>query len=160
MTMEMNSKELHRFELIACLDMQLHGGQEPLKARLQTIPDGWRRYRAITAMLARLVSEIYTTMPERRVRYMETLCAHGEVLVRIKPAAKSDENVLVPVSALREIVNRAMLQKCRYCFEDRAGIKACELRKALIECAPPIDLNLGECPYRHVVENCEEGEYI
>ena len=160
MTMEMNSRELHRFELIACLDMQLHGGQECLKTRLQTIPDGWRRYRSITAMLGRLISEIYQTMPTNRIKYMENLCAHGEVLVRIKPAAKTDENVLVPTSALKVLVNGAMLQKCRYCFEDRAGIKACELRKALIEAAPPIDLNMGDCPYRHVVETCEEGEYI
>ena len=160
MIMEMNSKELHRFELVACLDMQLTSGQEPLKARLQTIPNGWRDWRMIQARLARLVTQIYATMPEKRMKYMRSICAYGEVLIRLKPAAKSDENVLVPVSALKVLVNGAMLQKCRYCFEDRAGIKACELRKALIEAAPPIDLNMGECPYRHVVETCEEGEYI
>lgn len=160
MIMDMNSKELHRFELIAALDVQLASGQEPLKKRLQTIPNGWRDFRMITARLGRLVSQIYETMPTNRVRYMQTLCAHGEVLVRVKPAAKSDENLLIPVSALKVLVNHAMSGTCTMCFEGREKVKACPLRKALMEAAPPVSLEIGECPYRYVVEQNTDKEYI
>lgn len=156
----MNSRELHRFELIAVLDMQLHKGTEVLKNRLQTIPNGWRDYRMIATRLSRLVSQIYETLPTNRIRYMETLCAYGEVLIRVRPAAKSDENILIPVSALKMLVNHAMAGTCTMCFKGRDEVKACKLRKALIEVAPPVDLNLGECPYRYVIEQNEEGRYI
>ena len=43
---------------------------------------------------------------------------------------------------------------------DRAEIKGCALRKALMQIAPPKDLSLGECPYRYVVTHCDIGEYI
>lgn len=160
MIMDMNSRELHRFELIACLDMQLKGGEEVLKCRLQTIPNGWRDYRMIVSRVGRLIDQLYNTMPERRVKYMEQLCAHGEILIRVKPAAKSDENLLIPVSALKVLVNHAMKGTCTMCFDGRDGVKKCKLRKALMEAAPPVDLEKGECPYRYVVESCEEGEYI
>ena len=160
MIQEMNSRELHRFELIAVLDMQLHKGTEVLKNRLQTIPNGWRDYRMIATRLARLVSQIYETLPTNRIRYMETLCAYGEVLIRVRPAAKSDENILIPVSALKVLVNHAMAGTCTMCFKGRDEVKACKLRKALIEVAPPQDLTLGECPYRYVIEQNEEGRYI
>ena len=160
MKMEMNSRELHRFELLAALDVQLTKGGEPLKSRLQTIPNGWRDFRMITARLGRLVEQIYETMPTNRVRYMQTLCEYGEILIRVRPAAKSDENLLIPISALKVLVNAAMSEHCTMCFKSRAEAKACELRKALMEAAPPVDLNLGECPYRYVVENCETGKYI
>lgn len=156
----MNSRELHRFELIAVLDMQLHKGTEVLKNRLQTIPNGWRDYRMIATRLSRLVSQIYETLPTNRIRYMETLCAYGEVLIRVRPAAKSDENILIPVSALKMLVNHAMAGTCTMCFKGRDEVKACKLRKALIEVAPPVDLTLGECPYRYVIEQNEEGRYI
>ena len=156
----MNSRELHRFELIAVLDMQLHKGTEVLKNRLQTIPNGWRDYRMIATRLARLVSQIYETLPTNRIRYMETLCAFGEVLIRVRPAAKSDENILIPVSALKMLVNHAMAGTCTMCFKGRDEVKACKLRKTLIEVAPPQDLTMGECPYRYVIEQCNEGDYI
>lgn len=160
MVKEMNSRELHRVELIAALDAQLEGGQEPLKSRLQTIPNGWRDYRMIHTRLGRLITQIYDTMPISRVKYMLTLCKYGEVLVRVKPAARSDENILMPVSALRVLINAAMSEHCTMCFKGRDEVKACKLRKALIEAAPPVDLSLGECPYRYVVENNDSGEYI
>ena len=160
MITEMNSRELHRFELIAVLDMQLHSGTELLKARLQTIPNGWRDYRMISTRLGRLVSQIYETMPTNRVRYMQTLCEYGEVLIRVRPAAKSDENMLIPISALKVLVNHAMAGTCTMCFDGPDKVKACKLRKALMEVAPPVDLNLGECPYRYVVEQNDEGKYI
>lgn len=160
MKMEMNSRELHRFELLAALDVQLTKGGEPLKSRLQTIPNGWRDFRMITARLGRLVEQIYETMPTNRVRYMQTLCEYGEILIRVRPAAKSDENLLIPISALKTLINHAMAGTCTMCFKGRDEVKACKLRKALIEVAPPQDLTLGECPYRYVIEQNEEGRYI
>ena len=160
MIQEMNSRELHRFELVACLHYQIHKGQECLKSRLQTIPNGWRDWRMIDARLGRLIDQLYDTMPLNRVKYMDNLNRNGEIIIRQRQVVKTDEFVTIHVSALKEVVNRAMVGDCTICFLDKPDIKHCALRKALIECAPPVDLNLGDCPYRYVIEHCEEGKYI
>lgn len=160
MIMDCNSRELHRIELLAAIDAQLQGGQEPLKARLQTIPNAWRDYRMCVSRIGRLVEQVYQTLPIKTLKHMEALCRHGEVLIRFKPVAKSDDAQLIMTSDLKELINVAMEAKCTICFEGRAGVKACRLRKALMDVAPPRDLSLGECPYRYVIENCKAGEYI
>lgn len=160
MILDMNSRELHRVELIAAIHANLAGGEEPLKSRLQTIPHGWRDYRMILTRIGRLLTQLYETMPMNRLRMIEHLCAHGEVLIRMKPVIKTDEYMPIHVSALKTLVNHSMAGTCTMCFEGRDFVKKCPLRKALMEVTPPVDLTLGECPYRYVIEQNEEGKYI
>lgn len=160
MIMEMNSRELHRLELIAALDAQLQGGQEPLKTRLQGIPNAWRDYRMCTSRIGRIVQQLYTTVPDKTLRHMQALCSFGEVLIRLKPAARTNDLQLLMTKDIKLLVNLAMEYKCTMCFADRAEIKACELRKALMNVAPPVDTNLGPCPYRYVIEEYDAGHYI
>lgn len=160
MITEMNSRELHRVELLAALHAQLAGGQEPLKPRLQTIPQAWRDWRMLVAVAGRLLTQIYETMPTNRLKTIEQLCANGEVVIRMKQIVKTDEFLPIHVSSLKALVNHAMAGTCTMCFEGRDFVKKCALRKALMEVAPPVDLNLGECPYRYVVEQNEEGKYL
>ena len=159
MIMDCNSRELHRIELIAALDAQLQGGEEPLKKRLQTIPNAWRDYRMCLTRLGRLVEQVYHTLPTKTLKHMAALCQHGEVLIRFKPVVANDAQ-LIMTSDLKELINTAMEAKRTICFEDRAGVKACRLRKALMDIAPPKDLSLGDCPYRYVIEHSDRGDYI
>lgn len=161
MIMDCNSRELHRLELIAAIDAQLQGGEEPLKKRLQTIPHAWRDYRMILTRLGRILTETYATVPDKTLRHMAALVSHGEVLIRIKPVTKMPDDLqLLPTDDLKVLINTAMEAQCTMYFEDRAGVKRCQLRKALMIIAPPKDLHLGECPYRYVVEQCSRGDYI
>ena len=160
MIIEMNSRELNRVELFAALHAQLAGGEETLKPRLQTIPNAWRDWRMVEAVAGRLLTQIYQTKPTNRLRTNEHLCAHGEVVIRMKPVVKVDEFLPIHVSALKTLVNHAMAGTCTMCFEGRDFVKHCKLRKALMEVTPPVDLALGECPYRYVIEQNEEGKYI
>lgn len=159
MIMDCNSRKLHRIEMIAALDAQLQGGEEPLKPRLQTIPNAWRDYRMCLTRLGRIVEQIYQTLPTKTLKHMAALCAHGEVLIRFKPVVSNDAQ-LIMTGDLKELINTAMEAKCTICFEDRAGVKACRLRKALMDIAPPTDLALGDCPYRYVIEHANRGDYI
>lgn len=162
MITEVNSREAHRIELLAALDAQLAHGEEPLKARLQTIPNAWRDYRMCVTRVGRILMQIYSTVPDRTLRHMRALCERGEVLIRFRPVVRNpaDEYQLVPTADLKLLINTAMEARCTMCFEGRAGVKACDLRKALIQIAPPQDLEKGECPYRYVVEACKRGDYI
>lgn len=160
MIMDMNSKELHRFELLACLDVQLMSGAEPLEARLRSIKDGWRDYKMILSRIGSLVSRIYETMPDKSIRHMQQLTRHGEAIVRLKPAGGAGYFQPVDVNDLRILINLAIEAECFGCSKGKPGIRGCKLRKTLMTVAPPTDVSLGECPYRYVVDNAPLGEYI
>lgn len=154
--MEANGREMHGVQLIASLDEALQQYEPILKARVQTIPDGWRRYRAVTAMIDRLVRQILDTLPMNRKRQMNKLIDYGEIVIRLRPVVKEPEDALTTVEALKVLAEAAMEGRCAYCLEQREGIKHCTLRKALMDCLPPDDLAVGECPYRYAVEVSRE----
>lgn len=96
----------------------------------------------------------------RRSAACHASCTDYAAWNALHQAAKSDENLLIPISALKVLVNHAMAGTCTMCFDGPDKVKACKLRKALMEVTPPVDLNLGECPYRYVIEQNDEGKYI
>lgn len=155
----MNAKELHRFELLATLDMQLMGGQEPLEARLRSIPNGWRDYKMVLSRLGKLIEQIYQTMPDKAVAHMINLCRYGETIVRLKPAGGGGYMQPVDVSDLRVLINTAMEGECLICDKDRHGAKKCKLRKSLMIIAPPVHVT-DDCPYKTVVDQSMVGDYI
>lgn len=157
---DFNAYELHNLELIAGLDAQLHHGETALKSRLQTIPNGWRDFRMCTSRIARLLIQLYDTAPLRTLKHMQNLCAHGEIIIRLRQPVKTDEMQVVSNKDLKFLINTAMAAKCTMCFENAAGIKACQLRKTLMLIAPPDTVNTMSCPYRDIIEQNEVGKYI
>lgn len=154
--MEANGREMHAVQLLASLDEALQQYEAVLKPRVQTIPDGWRRYRVITAMTDRLVRQILAALPANRQRQMHKLISYGEIVIRLRPVTKEPEDALTTVETLKLLAEAAMEGRCAYCLEPREGIKRCKLRKALMDCLPPDDLAVGECPYRYAVEVSRE----
>ena len=158
--MEMNSKELHRFELFACLDAQLMGGEEPLEKRLKSIPNGWRDYRMILSRTGNLVRRLYETMPDKAVQHMVHLMRHGEAIVRVKPIGGVQYFQAVDVKDLKVLINTCIESECLICGKEGTEIRKCPLRRAFSVICPPIDAEKGECPYRYVVEHSKVGDYI
>ena len=157
---EMNSKELHRFELLACLDVQLMGGQEPLEARLRSIPNGWRDYKLALTLVGKLVQKLYDTMPDKAIQHMVQLMRHGEAVVRMKPIGGGQYFQPVDVKDLKILINTCIDSECLICGKEGTDIRKCPLRRALSVIAPPVDAEKGECAYRYVVEHSKVGEYI
>lgn len=157
---EMRSKELHRLEYIVALDAQLHGGEEPLKGRLQGIPGGWDDYRMIRVKLSDLVRKLYETVPTSTLKHFHALEKAGEVVIRLKTIDARGKMSCMMTSDLRMLINTCMADECAMCLKDTADIKACPLRKTLMNVAPPVNKPGRECPYSEAAIECDLGNYV
>lgn len=89
------------------------------------------------------------------------LIAHQDVLrERLKPAARTPEQIIASEDDLREIINAAMAAECAVCLKDDRQAKGCKLRRALMNIVPPETFSAQGCEYRDVAIQCDYGEYI
>lgn len=100
-TQPANGRERAIIEYLAALDAQLIAHQDVLRERLKLIPNGWRQWRLMTATANNLLTAIYDTLPTKTLLYMQRLCTYGEVLVRLKPAARTPEQIVASEDDLR-----------------------------------------------------------
>lgn len=82
-----SGREMQVIEYVAALDAQLTAHQDTLRERLKLVPNGWRQWRLMTATAGALLMALYGTLPLTSLKHIANLCKHGEVLVRVKPAA-------------------------------------------------------------------------
>lgn len=114
----------------------------------------------MTTAVNNLLVAIYDTLPTKTLLYMQRLCTYGEVLVRLKPAARTPEQIVASEDDLREIINVAMASECAVCLKDDRQVKGCNLRRALMNIVPPETFSSQGCEYRDVAIQCDYGEYI
>lgn len=155
-----SGRERAIIEYLSALDAQLIAHQDVLRERLKLIPNGWRQWRLMTATANNLLTAIYDTLPTKTLLYMQRLCTYGEVLVRLKPAARTPEQIVASEDDLREIINAAMAAECAVCLKDDRQAKGCKLRRALMNIVPPETFSVQGCEYRDVAIQCDYGEYI
>ena len=160
--MEANAREIHTIEFLAGLDARLVGGQEVLKERLKTIPNGWRDYRMLLTRTEKLLDSVYSTLPNKTRLHMQRLCEVGEIIIRPKPAVKLHDDVqIVGSDDLKLLINAAIASECLMCVKDAREQKKCKLRKVLANIAPTEAVHKdGLCAYIDVVARNELGEYI
>lgn len=159
---EMNSREIHCVEFLAGMDSQLHEHEKHMEDRLKSIKNGWRDYRLAMSMTERVLDAVYETMPLKTLRRFERLSELGEVVIRPKPAATAHAYVqIVENEDLKIIINRAIEGDCAMCMKFGGEVKACPLHRALMSVAAPEEIpNGGTCPYQHVTQESELGDYI
>lgn len=155
-----SGRERAIIEYLAALDAQLMAHQDVLRERLKLIPNGWRQWRLMTVTANNLLVAIYDTLPTKTLLHMQRLCTYGEVLVRLKPASRTPEQVVVNEDDLREIFNTAMTAECAVCLKDDRQAKGCKLRRALMNIAPPETFSSQGCEYRDVAIQSGYGKYI
>jgi hypothetical protein len=160
--MEANAREVHVIEYLACLDARLVEGQTVLEKRLRTIPNGWRNFRLALTTVEKLLMQVYDTLPDKTLRHMDRVHQCGEVIIRPRPAIKMPDDVqIVMTDDLRLIINTMIKHECAMCIKDAREQKKCKLRKALMDIAPPHELNEnGLCNYIDVVAANEYGDYV
>lgn len=155
-----SGRERAIIEYLAALDAQLIAHQDTLRERLKLIPNGWRQWRLLTVTVNNLLVAIYDTLPAKTLLHMQRLCTHGEVLVRLKPASRTPEQVVSSEDDLREIINAAMAAECAVCLKDERQIKGCKLRRALMNIVPPDEFAPHGCEYRNVALQNDYRDYI
>ena len=155
-----SGRERAIIEYLAALAAQLIAHQDTLRERLKLIPNGWRQWRRMTTTVNNLLVAVYDTLPPKTLLYMQRPCTHGEVLVRLKPASRTPEQVVASEDDLREVINAAMAAECAVCLKDERQIKGCRLRRALMNIVPPDEFAPRGCEYRNVALQNDYRDYI
>ena len=159
---EANSREIRTIEYLAGLDKQLVDGQQHLKERLQSIPNGWRDFRLAAKATERVLDAIYETIPDKTKLHMMRIGECGQVIIRPNPAIKLPGDVqMVMIDDLLMLVNSTIAAECAVCLKDAREQKKCKLRKALMNITPPTKVpESGLCVYADVAAQNELGKYI
>lgn len=155
-----NGREMQVIEYLAVAECELGKGERTLRERLDMIPNGWRQWRLMTVVTQKLLEQVYDTMPVKSLKHMRDICQYGEMLIRMRPAVRPPERMMVDDADMRTIINTAMEAECAICIRDAREIKACKLRRALMGIAPPNELPVNGCGYRDVAVQSEHGNYI
>lgn len=160
---DITSRELRLIEYIGGVQTRLELGDPDLEKRIKSVPDLWRQWRIATVAIAKVLDGLYDTMPHRALERMQVLCERGEWVLRPKsPINKRTDSEIILEKDFNVLVNTAMSARCAFCMNDGKAIKECELRKVLLNVAPPnkLDSNSTLCPYAQVALENDLGNYI
>lgn len=130
-----------------------HG--EYLRERLKDVPHGWRDWKLMMSVAAKLYDGLMETLPRRNLDYMAMLEACGECRIAMRGATRSGDFQMFNVKSVSEVIRRCIGAECEICVKDEAETKACKLRKALIDMTPPTEIPKFGCVFR----DCEIHEY-
>lgn len=148
MRKEPTKGEMRAIERIGALDGQMVNYEKDLEARLRTIPDCWRQFRIAKTAIGKVLNGLYSTMPLKSLKRMKNLADHGEVVIRLRPAAVEKGLTLINDEALQTLLHICMNSECAICMRSGREVNDCELRKALMLVVPLEKmLSNDRCPY-------------
>ena len=156
----MNGRELKVIEWLLVLDSRFAEAGDALRGRLRHVPGGWRDWRLMETLCRKLLAEIYCTLPNKTMTYIERMRSFGEALVRFSPASRSPEWLLVRDVDMKAIINTAIAAECAVCMKEGKAIDRCPLRRAMIDLAPPHEEPETGCGYREAAMASEYGHYL
>ena len=156
----MSGRELKVIEFLLALESRINESGDALRTRLGHIPNGWRDWRLMSSLCTKLLGEIYDTLPDKTLLYMDKMRVHGEALIRFSPAARTPEWLLVKDTDLKALINVAIASECAVCMKEGKAIERCKLRRAMYDMTPPHDETENDCGYREVAVNSDYGQYI
>lgn len=123
----------------------------------------WRDIRLMTTLVDRIQDAMLTTMPPQRDEYYSNYARHGHYELRIDGPVRGGRQLLVTDRHLAAITEAAMKSECILCMREGSEISACPLREALLEAAPPTEIQEGrwrKCEYRKAAGQLIEGKDV
>jgi len=126
-----------------------------LEKRVREIPGGWRDLKLIMALSEKLMRNILSTVPKKKLAVIKRELDSTEVIVNVKntiaPPAEGDTDGYTYVSsrALERITQRCVAFECFACSKKGAEVRKCQLRKDIEDTYmydyPKVGKN--ECPF-------------
>ena len=125
----------------------------------------WRDIRLMLTLVDRIQGAMLTTMPESRNEYYSAYAKHGHYELHIDGPVRTARHLLVTDKHLGAICEAAMKSECILCMREGGEINRCELREALLEAAPPTDLDESDglfrkCEYRDAAGALVQGNDV
>lgn len=112
----------------------------------------WRDIRLMMHLVCKVQEALIRTMPERRNDYYLTYAQHGHYELKMNgPVRGSTRFVLISTDSLSSLAEAAVENECAMCLREGDEIGKCGIRKAMIEVAPPSeieDTRWRKCEYR------------
>lgn len=123
----------------------------------------WRDIRLMLTLVNRVQEKMLRTMPASRDEYYSAYAKHGRYELHIDGPVRTARHLLVTDKHLGSICEAAMKSECILCMREGSEINRCELREALLEAAPPTDLQEGlymKCEYRDAAGALVQGKDV
>lgn len=111
----------------------------------------WRDIRLMYRLVCKIQDALIRTMPESRDEYYTAYALHGHYELHIDGPVRVPQYLLVKDRHLADLADAAMRNECVMCMREGSEIGQCPLRAALLEYAPPTELQEGrwkKCEYR------------
>ena len=125
----------------------------------------WRDIRLMLTLVNRVQEKMLRTMPASRDEYYSAYAKHGHYELHIDGPVRTARHLLVTDKHLGSICEAAMKSECILCMREGSEINRCELREALLEAAPPTDLDESDglfrkCEYRDAAGALVQGKDV
>ena len=124
----------------------------------------WRDIRLMLTLINRIQDALIETMPESRDQYYTAYARHGHYKMEIDGPIDTARHVLITARHLGAITDAAMSSECILCIREGNEISRCPLRDALLEVAPPTNLEpegmIRKCEYRDAAGKILHGEEV
>ena len=147
-----SGREMDVLEKLVLLDAVLNRNGEIIRPRLARIKNGWRDYRMAASTISRLVDALLETCTVRTLERLQSMAKNCDLSIKPRSISKDDPCLMIHESALMQLVNTTCNAECAICFKSGEEVKACTLRKTLMEIAPlndpPKD---GRCGYATIM---------
>ena len=111
--------------------------EDILKLKLQKIPNGWRDYRMLNEVCAKLLDKILATIPGDKLAQIKNELGHTKCEIRVESPVVSTTKTMytyIPEKVIDRIVEHAMSTECFMCEKRGAEARGCQLRKDLEAC--------------------------
>ena len=123
----------------------------------------WRDIRLLTVLVERIQEKLLRTMPESRDDYYRAYAQHGHYELHMNGPVRTARHILMTDKHAAALAEAEMKSECILCMREGGEIKQCELREALLEAAPPTDLQEGlymKCEYRDAAGALVQGKDV
>ena len=123
----------------------------------------WRDIRLMTTLVDRVQDAMLGTMPPERDEYYRAYAVGGHYELVMNGPKRQARFVLIQDKHLGYLMEAAMEAECVMCFREGSEIGKCPLRAALLECAPPTELQewlWTKCEYREAASAILKGEEV
>ena len=123
----------------------------------------WRDLRLMLRLVIKTQEALLQTMPESRRDYYMAYAMNGHYELRMDGPVRTPRHVLITDVHLGSITEAAMGSECVMCLREGSEIGKCPLREALLEVAPPTELQEGhwrKCEYRGAAGDLIHGRDV
>ena len=123
----------------------------------------WRDIRLMTRLVEKVQNAMLATMPKERDGYYMSYAQHGHYELMMNGPIRNTRMVLISDRSLGAVCEAAVTSECAMCMREGSEIGQCLLRKALLEVAPPTEIQDGrwrKCEYRDLAGQLLREESI